>query len=242
MHARVPRRSIADALLSSAALVVIWLVAALPAAAQSYGGGATSAPVMSSHATLGTRSTTSLGTFLVGPNGMTLYTLSSDPANGSICTGQCLSFWPALVVPTGGSAGASGVSGTFATFTRPDDGASQVTYNGRALYYFANDTAPGQTNGEGIRANGGVWHVAKVTAASTRGTTATPAAGSSGAGAGGGSTGSDATSTAPATSSPPTDTSAPGIPVLLLLVVLLAATVGSGLVLARGRATTRRPR
>ena len=43
------------------------------------------------------------------------------------------------------------------TITR-DDGTMQVTYNGLPLYRFANDTAAGQTNGEGVA---GLWSVAK---------------------------------------------------------------------------------
>jgi predicted lipoprotein with Yx(FWY)xxD motif len=43
------------------------------------------------------------------------------------------------------SAGA-GVSGTLGTITR-DDGTTQVTYNGRPLYHYSGDSAPGDTNG-----------------------------------------------------------------------------------------------
>jgi predicted lipoprotein with Yx(FWY)xxD motif len=39
------------------------------------------------------------------------------------------------------------------TITR-DDGSTQVTYNGWPLYYFHEDAAPGDTNGQGV---GGVW-------------------------------------------------------------------------------------
>jgi predicted lipoprotein with Yx(FWY)xxD motif len=36
------------------------------------------------------------------------------------------------------------------------DGSEQVTYNGWPLYYFANDAAPGDTNGQGVNE---VWYV-----------------------------------------------------------------------------------
>ncbi len=104
---------------------------------------------------------TALGAVLTGPSGNTLYTLSSDPNNGSVCTGACLGFWPPLLVPSGGTvSGPAGTSLTFGTFTRTDTGTTQATVNGRPLYYFAADTAPGQTNGDGIQAFGGTWHVA----------------------------------------------------------------------------------
>lgn len=124
---------------------------------------------------IGTAST-SLGDVLAGPSGLTLYTLSSDPAGGSVCTGKCLTFWPPLLVQAGGKVtGPAGAAGTFSTFVRSDDGSTQVERDGRALYYFANDTAAGQTNGEGIQGSGGVWHVALASAAAP-GSTAKPTA------------------------------------------------------------------
>jgi predicted lipoprotein with Yx(FWY)xxD motif len=100
---------------------------------------------------------TSLGTVLVGPNGMTLYTRKSDPANGSTCSGGCADSWPPFLVKTGTVvSGGSGVAGRFATFSR--SGKRQVTYKGRALYYFVGDAYVGDTNGQGL---GGVWYVAK---------------------------------------------------------------------------------
>lgn len=99
---------------------------------------------------------TSLGKVLVGPNGRTLYTLATDPNNGSDCSGPCATNWPPLMVATGTViTGASGVTGKFSSFAR--SGRRQVTYKGRAVYYYKGDTAPGQTKGDGA---GGVWYVA----------------------------------------------------------------------------------
>ena len=111
--------------------------------------------------TLGTATSPALGRILTDPSGMTLYTLSSDPKTGSLCTGGCLVNWPPLLVVAGGTvSGPSGSSLTFGTFIRPDNGTTQVALKGHALYTFAGDSAPGQTNGEGIVAFGGTWHVA----------------------------------------------------------------------------------
>ena len=41
-------------------------------------------------------------------------------------------------------------------FTTRTGGIKQVTYGGHPLYYFKGDTAPGQTNGEGVE---GVWYL-----------------------------------------------------------------------------------
>jgi predicted lipoprotein with Yx(FWY)xxD motif len=113
---------------------------------------------------IGTRTSATLGTYLVDPNGLTLYTLSADPANGSTCIGQCVAFWPPLTVAQGGTVTAgSGVNGTAGTFAR-SDGSTQVSHNARALYFYSGDAASGDTNGEGIVAFGGTWHVARATA------------------------------------------------------------------------------
>lgn len=110
---------------------------------------------------VGTRPSTSLGAYLVDPNGLTLYTLSADPANGSTCVGQCAATWPPLIVAQGGTVTAgSGVVGTVGTFGR-SDGGTQVSHDTRPLYFYAGDANSGDTNGEGIVSFGGTWRVAK---------------------------------------------------------------------------------
>jgi predicted lipoprotein with Yx(FWY)xxD motif len=91
------------------------------------------------------------GTILVdAASGMTVYIFTDDVKDSgtSACTGGCITAWPALTVPAGGTpTGGPGVTGTLGTITRPDDGSLQVTYNGLPLYFFANDQAPGDLNG-----------------------------------------------------------------------------------------------
>jgi predicted lipoprotein with Yx(FWY)xxD motif len=91
------------------------------------------------------------GTILVdAASGMTVYTFTEDVKDSgtSACTGGCITAWPALTVPAGGTpTGGPGVTGTLGTITRADDGSLQVTYNGLPLYFFANDKAPGDLNG-----------------------------------------------------------------------------------------------
>jgi predicted lipoprotein with Yx(FWY)xxD motif len=98
-----------------------------------------------------------VGAYLTGKNGRTLYTFKPDSANTSTCTGGCASTWPPFTAgPTDTFSAGSGVSGKLTTFARPD-GALQVAYNDVPLYYFSNDKAAGDTNGQGI---GGKWFVA----------------------------------------------------------------------------------
>ena len=100
-----------------------------------------------------------LGDFLAGEDGNTLYTFTPDAApNKSTCNGECATNWPPLVLEGDETAvGATGVSGTIATFAR-DDGSMQVSYNGKPVYYFAGDKAAGDTNGQGLADK---WFVAK---------------------------------------------------------------------------------
>src|SRR3970040_883446 len=76
-----------------------------------------------------------LGTFLVGQGGRTLYTFDRDTATASACSGGCAQAWPPLVV--GGAEAATagaGVSGAIATITR-DDGSRQGAYDRHPPHY-----------------------------------------------------------------------------------------------------------
>ncbi len=103
--------------------------------------------------------TGSVGSYLTGANGMTLYTYKPDTSSPgkSACNGTCAATWPPFEVAAGSTPTAgSGVTGAIATITR-DDGTTQVTYKGAPLYYFKGDSAAGDTKGQGI---GGIWFVA----------------------------------------------------------------------------------
>jgi predicted lipoprotein with Yx(FWY)xxD motif len=127
----------------------------------------------------------SQGTILVDAQGMTLYHLSAEKNGKFICTNSaCTAIWHPVTVTAGATP--SGVS-SLSTVKRPD-GTTQVTYNGSPLYTFAQDQAPGQTNGQGIK-DVGTWTVVTTGAAgSSAGTTSTQSSppASSGGGGGGG--------------------------------------------------------
>ena len=46
----------------------------------------------------------------------------------------------------------------FTTFVRTDDSTTQVAYYAKPLYYFAGDTAAGDTNGASVSPS---WHLAQ---------------------------------------------------------------------------------
>lgn len=98
---------------------------------------------------------TSLGTVLVTDQGLTLYFFLPEKGGVVACTGGCASTWPALKA-RGTPSTSSAVTGTLGTVALPD-GSTQVTYNGWPLHTYAGDSAPGQTNGQGVA---GKWFAA----------------------------------------------------------------------------------
>lgn len=125
-----------------------WSAGSAPSTPPAATGATTNVP--GSNLTLGESTDSSLGSYLVAYNGMTLYTYGSDGVGVSNCTGSCATTWPPYTVSTTtGLVAESPISGTIATLTRAD-GSQQVTYNGMPLYFFASDTAPGQISGNGV--------------------------------------------------------------------------------------------
>jgi len=149
---RMLRRGTVVSGLAAAALVVA--ACGSPGGNTSSGGGNAGSTGSGGNAgaaaagAVSTRDLTGIGTALVTSSGMTIYTPKTPAeSTGNIkCTGSCLSFW----FPVTGSPadlGSSGLPGTIGTIHRPDDGKTQLTYNGKPLYTFRLDTAAGQAHG-----------------------------------------------------------------------------------------------
>jgi predicted lipoprotein with Yx(FWY)xxD motif len=121
-----------------------------------------------------------MGQLLVDADGKTLYTLTNS-GKAVACSGQCLQFWPALLLPSG-TTSATGGAGVTGLSTVSASGGTQVAANGLPLYRFSGDSAAGDANGEGISSFGGVWHTVQAsgagagagTGASTPDTTVAP--------------------------------------------------------------------
>jgi len=163
----------------------------LLAACGSSGGGGTntSAPAGnsggSSSSVIVKVKKTDAGTVLTNAAGFTLYTFQADKGSTSNCYGACAQFWPP-VIGTAHMAAGQNINGHFGTTTRKD-GKTQVTYDGHPLYTYAGDTAPGQTAGNGINQDGGIWNVITTSASGAgAGASSSPSsAPSSGSGGGG---------------------------------------------------------
>jgi predicted lipoprotein with Yx(FWY)xxD motif len=107
------------------------------------------------------------GKVLVTKKGLALYYNKDDKSSRWACTGACLRTWPPLTIPKGETIAqlSNGVSGLG---TVPGLTGRQVTWDGKALYTFSQDT-PGTVKGEGIAQ---IWYVVQLShtpAPATRG-------------------------------------------------------------------------
>jgi predicted lipoprotein with Yx(FWY)xxD motif len=94
----------------------------------------------------------------VDARGRTLYLFEKDTGRRSRCSGSCASLWPPLTT-RGKPVAQGGAKASKLSTHRRSGGAKQVLYNGHPLYRYAPDSAPGQTNGQGVNTFGAVWHV-----------------------------------------------------------------------------------
>jgi len=116
------------------------------------------------------------GTYLV--SGTTLYTLKSS---STPCAAKCLKIWPEVLLPKGATSATagSGVSASQLGTVKRAGGELQVTYGGKALYWFSKDKAPGQVKGI-VKDTWGKWNVVvtkKATGGSGTTTTTSPGGG-----------------------------------------------------------------
>lgn len=122
-----------------------------------YPVGGTSTSASTGAATVQTKSG-DLGTYLTDASGKTLYLFEKDTGSTSTCSDACAQNWPPLLT-TGAAHAGTGADASKLGTTKRSDGTTQVTYAGHPLYYYAADSAPGDTHGEGVDAFGAEWYV-----------------------------------------------------------------------------------
>lgn len=100
------------------------------------------------------------GQHLTDGSGRALYLFTADKrgGNSSACLDQCAQAWPP-VTTQGQPEMASGLAKDKVGMIQRKDGASQLTYDGHPLYYFAQDTKAGQAAGQDKKGFGGEWYL-----------------------------------------------------------------------------------
>ena len=89
---------------------------------------------------------------LTDSKGMTLYFYDKDASGKSNCNGGCAASWPPLAATSSDKP-----NGKWTVVTR-DDGSLMWAYDGKPVYEWKSDKAPGDTTGDGV---GGTWHAAR---------------------------------------------------------------------------------
>ena len=97
---------------------------------------------------------TRLGRVLTDSAGHTLYIYEPDATGSPTCTGPCAQAWPPYLAK-GTVTGGTTVVALLSTVAAAGD-KRQVTVDGRPVYRFSGDLAPGQATGQ---SSGGVWFV-----------------------------------------------------------------------------------
>jgi predicted lipoprotein with Yx(FWY)xxD motif len=84
-----------------------------------------------------------------------IYYFDKESSDRSECYGECAAAWPP-VLTDGAPEAAQGASKKLLGTTERDDGSTQVTYDGRPLYYYVDDPR-GEILCHGVDEFGGLW-------------------------------------------------------------------------------------
>jgi predicted lipoprotein with Yx(FWY)xxD motif len=105
----------------------------------------------------------------VGPSGYPVYTFQGETTHHLICkkttssSTNCWAFWPPVSPSGSGTVSKqSGINGKLGTFK--NHGTTQLTLNGRPLYYFTPDIMSHnkhQATGDELKTFGSIWHIVK---------------------------------------------------------------------------------
>ena len=135
------------------AMTVVGVGAAAGAVVLPAAAGAASSPT-----TVTTAQNKTWGKILVLGNGTTVYRLTTDPKNKSVCKGECAKIWPPVVLAAGQKSADRPRRRDRTRHHHPAGGVHQVTYKGVPLYRFIGDHKSGQATGN-IKDTWGKWWV-----------------------------------------------------------------------------------
>ena len=119
-----------------------------PAAAQPVATAVEAAAAAEAHETV-TVGDSKLGKILVDESGHTLYIFEKDKKDESTCYDACAQKWPPVLTNEAPQA-EGGVDGKMLGTFKRKDGKTQVSIDGMPLYYYADDKAKGDTNGQEV--------------------------------------------------------------------------------------------
>lgn len=97
------------------------------------------------------------GEMLYDSNDQAIYIFENDGEDETVCYDECAEAWPPVLTDGDPEAG-DGVEGSLLGTIERDDGATQVTYAGQPLYFYAHE-APGEVRCHNVDLNGGFWWV-----------------------------------------------------------------------------------
>jgi predicted lipoprotein with Yx(FWY)xxD motif len=152
------KRSTKTRLIGVSALLAAFTVAVGGAAAASttqstaaHSAGATKSATLTAHSSR-------YGKILFDGRGRVLYLFARDRGGHSSCSGACAKAWQPFLT-TGAPRALSGVNAKVLGTTTRGNGTLQVTYAKHPLYYFKEDTKPGQIKCQNVSNFGGLWLV-----------------------------------------------------------------------------------
>jgi predicted lipoprotein with Yx(FWY)xxD motif len=122
---------------------------------------ATRSPSAASMAMLDVAKLSGGAEYLVDAEGRSVYVFSKDAKGKGGCVDACAAAWPPVTTngPPMAHSGAI-ASDKLGTIAR-SDGATQVTYAGKPLYFFAKDHKTGDVGGQDLKEFGGEWYLVK---------------------------------------------------------------------------------
>ena len=174
------------------ALVAIGLAACGGSSNSSDSASAAANTTASGSDTVSTKSISGTGTVLVDSKGAALYTNNRDSGMKVACTGSCAAIWIPLMAPSSGQPTSSDQAVQAKLAVVKANGGSQVSWGGKPLYTFVQDS-PGQVTGNGFSDQFGgtsfTWTVASTGPVSSGANSTSTSSGASNSSSSGGSSG-----------------------------------------------------
>lgn len=112
--------------------------------------------------TIGVDSLAGAGPYITDGEGRALYAIENAPEGESTCYDDCAREWPPFLASGGQPrADAAPVQADLLGTLERGNGETQVTYDGRALYYYHDDQGPGQAAGQDVTDQWGEWYLVR---------------------------------------------------------------------------------